>query len=179
MVRPLHERRGPAGVAVGGVGSHSRRPRLIRAVPLSEHWWGNEVARTNLTDLMKNAFYAGIMHEIERVIHRSDAQASAEAGLCLTDSNVKSSIRKALGFLQGKPPRLETNNPRAKWVGRLAVELTGLGEFFEVKRQVERKDYILALLAVEDSLTTRREYHGHPRGYLDFLRGFLAVGKVD
>ena len=137
------------------------------------------MARTNLTDLMKDAHYAGIMHEIERAIHRSDGEASAEAGLRLTDSNVKSSIRKALGFLQGKPPRLEPGDPRGKWIGRLAVELVGLGEFFEVKRQVERKDYILALLAVEDSLTTRREYHGHPRGYLDFLRGFLAEGKVD
>ncbi len=130
-------------------------------------------------DLMKDSFYAEIMFGIESLIHERDEKAKRESDLTLKDTNVKSSIRKALGLLQGKPPKLDSSTLQNQWIGRLAVDLSGLGESMKADQNIERKDYILALLAVEDSLKTRREYEGHSRGYLDFLKRFIEQRRID
>ncbi len=131
----------------------------------------------NPKDLMKDPFYAEIMFRIESHIHGRDAEVQREANLELTDSNIKSSIRKALGFLQGKPPKMDPADAREQWIGRLANELAGMAETFPTKN-VSRQDYVLALLAVESSLKTRREMAGHSRGYLDFLKRFIGERRI-
>ena len=55
--------------------------------------------------------------------------------------------------------------------------LVGNFEWEEKETKITKGDYVKALLAVEDSLKTRREYHGHPRGYLDFLVDFIAQAR--
>jgi len=118
------------------------------------------------------------MLKIETQIHKADSRAKEESGVLLTDSNVKSAIRKALVFLEGRTPKIESGNARDRCIGAFAIELSGMSEQLE-KEEVARKDYTLALLAVEDSLKTRHDYYNnHPRGYLDFLRSFIREGNV-
>ncbi|MCF7818756.1 MAG: hypothetical protein K9M54_12845 [Kiritimatiellales bacterium] len=134
--------------------------------------------KNNPKDLMKDPFYAAIMFRIESHIHARDVEAQNESKLELTDSNIKSSIRKALGFLQGGKPNLDPGNPRDQWIGRIAMELAWTDETF-AKENVSRQDYVFALLAVESSLKTRREMAGHSRGYLDFLKRFIEDRRID
>ena len=126
---------------------------------------------------MRDPFYARIMLRIETHIHNADSQAKAESSVLLTDSNVKSSIRKALVFLNGKQPKMESGNAKDRCIGALATGLAGMCEHLE-KEQVARKDYTLALLAVEDSLKTRHDHYNQPRGYLDFLQTFIRDGNI-
>ncbi len=127
---------------------------------------------------MKNPFYAQIMHRIETLIHSRDAEALRDSSLSLTDSNIKSALRKAVGFLQGKRPALDMDDAREQWISRVATELVSLGDFLKEKQELEQKEYLRALLAVEDSLKTRREMYGHSRGYLDFLKRFIENGDL-
>jgi hypothetical protein len=83
-----------------------------------------------------------------------------------------------LGIFNGKPIPRAPDDERKKCIGRMAIELVGLSEVFE-KKDVERKHYVRALLAVEDSLKTRRELEGHSRGYLDFLKRFIEERRID
>lgn len=125
---------------------------------------------------MKDPFYAAIMHKIETLIHERDVEAKGETEL--TDSNVKSSIRKALGFLTNKPPKMNPGDLREQWIGRIAIDLAGLADALKASDDLGRQDYIKALLAVEGSLKTRREMAGHSRGYLDFLNHFIDDHRI-
>lgn len=124
-------------------------------------------------DLMKDPFYAQIIHAVEVRIHDFDETAQ-QAGIPLTDSNVKSAIRQALGRLKNKPPKCSGADEREKRIEALGVDLTALGSV----QQVKPADYLKSLLAVEDSLKTRREMYGHSRGYLDFLKRFVENGSL-
>ena len=135
--------------------------------------------KKNPSDLMKDPFYAQIMFRIETLIHERDEEAKRESDLTLKDTNVKSAIRKAMGMLQGKSPQLDSSTPQNQWIGRIAIDLSGLGESMNASENIERKDYIRALLAVENSLKTRRELEGHSRGYLDFLKRFIEQRRID
>jgi hypothetical protein len=129
--------------------------------------------------LMKDPFYAGIMHKIETLIHHCDEEALRDSSLSLTDSNVKSAIRKAVGLLQGKRPALDMGDAREQWISRIATDLVNLNGIGQKEvLLVDPKDYLRALLAVEDSLKTRREMYGHSRGYLDFLKRFIENGEL-
>ena len=118
---------------------------------------------------MKDPFYARLMLGIESLIHEHDQESDRK----FTDSDAKSSIRKALSILKGKPLVAPPKSERDRRKGALTIALVGNFEWEEKKAKVTRSDYVKALLAVEDSLKTRREYHGHPRGYLEFLEGFI------
>ncbi|MCK4563064.1 MAG: hypothetical protein KAU94_00160 [Verrucomicrobia bacterium] len=135
--------------------------------------------KKNPADLMQDPFYAQIMFRIETLIHERDEEAKRESDLTLKDTNVKSSIRKAMGMLQGKSPKLDPGPLLDHWIGRIATDLCGLWEVFEKEGNVEQRQYIRALLAVEDSLKTRRELEGHSRGYLDFLKRFIEQCRID
>ena len=130
-------------------------------------------------DLMKDPFYAQIMFRIETLIHERDEEAKRESDLTLKDTNVKSAIRKAMGMLQGKSPKLDPGPLLDHWIGRIAIDLCGQCNVVENEENVERRHYIRALLAVEDSLKTRRELEGHSRGYLDFLKRFIEQRRID
>ena len=123
--------------------------------------------------LMKDPFYAQIIHAVEKRIHEFDETAQ-QAGIQLTDSNVKSAIRQTLGRLKNKPPKCSGADEREKQIEALGVDLTALCSV----QQVKTADYLKALLAVEDSLKTRREMAGHSRGYLDFLKRFIEEGSL-
>jgi len=134
-------------------------------------------SKQNLTDLMRDPFFARLMLRIETKIHSLDSQVKKESGVLLTDSNVKSSIIKAVALLSGKKPKLESGDAKDRIIGELATELAGMSAELE-KGQVARKDYTLALLAVEDSLKTRHDHYNQPRGYLDFLGTFIREGNI-
>ena len=136
------------------------------------------MARKNITDLMQDPYYAEIMLQIESKIHEADSRSEKDYGVSLTDSNVKSAIRGAMGFVKSRPPLLKSDKPRDECLGRLATELAGIGELLEQTQDVVPRDYLRALLAVEDSLKTRHDHHGGPRGYLDFLGSFLNEGNI-
>ena len=124
-------------------------------------------------DLMKDPFYAKIMLGIESLIHDHDQLSDGR----LTDSDAKSSIRKALSMLKGKPLITSPKNERDRMKGALSIALVDNFEGDGRDVEITKGDYVKALLAVEDSLKTRREYHGHPRGYLDFLVDFIAQAR--
>ncbi len=127
---------------------------------------------------MKDPYYAHIMMEIEVNLHKSDSDAKKTKNLELKDSDIKSAIRKAFGIMKGKNPEQNKENARDQWVRDLAIVIVDLGKYLELEKGISRKDYILSLLAVEDSLKTRRDFYGHSRGYLDFLKNFLAEGRL-
>jgi hypothetical protein len=124
-------------------------------------------------NLMKDPFYAQIIHAVEVRIHDFD-ETARRAGVSLTDSNIKSAIRQALGRLKDNPPKSDGADERGKQIEALGVDLTVLCSV----QQVKTADYLKALLAVEDSLKTRREMAGHSRGYLDFLKRFIETGSL-
>lgn len=124
-------------------------------------------------DLMKDPHYAMIMMGIESLIHEHDR----ESGGKFSDSDAKSSIRKALSMLKGKQPATAPANERERLKEELAIALVDNFKSQQEVTGLPRPDYMRALLATEDSLKTRRELHGHSRGYLDYLGEFLAQAR--
>ena len=122
---------------------------------------------------MKDPFYARIMLSIESLIHEHDQKSDGK----FTDSDAKSSISKALSMLKGKPLTGPPKSERDRMKGALSIALVGNFELEEKEASITRGDHVKALLAVEASLKTRREHHGQPRGYLDFLVGFIAQAR--
>jgi hypothetical protein len=129
------------------------------------------------SDLMKDPYYAGMIFAIEGHLHDYDVRVETDEDVKLKDSDIKSAIRKAMGLLRGagtlKPPKDQQDRLK----GALAIELVGVYESKAMPEGSSRADFINALLAVEDSLKTRREMGGHPRGYLEFLGGFVAESR--
>jgi hypothetical protein len=128
-------------------------------------------------DLMTDPFYAQVMFIIESKIHEYDQQPPGSASVKLTDSDVKSAIRKTMSILGGKKPVAIPSNERERSKGQLAIELVGVFEFLQANSKVSRGEYLKTLLAVEDSLKTRHEYYGRSRGYMDFLDEFIKDAK--
>lgn len=126
---------------------------------------------------MNDPFYSRIMVRIEKLIYEQD-QAAKDASLTVKDSDAKSAIRKALGFLSGKSPKDGDGSLRNRWVVETAKGLFALSKVLKVDQQLEEAKFERALLAVEDSLKTRREMYGHARGYLDFLGRFIEEQKI-
>ena len=124
-------------------------------------------------DLMQDPHYAGLMFEIESKIYEHDQETGGDVGVNFTDSDTKSSIRKTMSILRGKRPLTTPKNEKERLKGKLSIELVGVYEYEHKTANVSRGAYIKALLAVEDSLKTRHDHHGHSRGYLDFLVGFM------
>lgn len=128
-------------------------------------------------DAAKDPYYAGIILGIEIQIHDFDQRVQSEARVQLRDSDVKSSIRKAIAALR-KPGTVKwPAKPSKQEIERLKEQLAH--ELVERNRQappdarVDRRDYLVALLGVEESLVTRRDMAGHSRGYLDYLPEFF------
>ena len=65
---------------------------------------------------------------------------------------------------------------------RMFLALIELGEQLlagnEDNEPVTKKDWVLCLKSAESSLKTRKEMHGHSRGYLDFLKRFIEEGEM-
>lgn len=135
----------------------------------------------NFSDLLQDPDFNQIVYRIERLILQCDEQ-SKSLGISLTDTHIKSCLRKVMAFSKGKSPALAEKNDKEKIIKALAQSLLHLGdrlqEGSETGDVISKKVWILSLKAVENSLKTRREMYGHSRGYLDFLKDFLEKGET-
>ena len=138
-------------------------------------------------DLMKDPFFAQLMHVVENVICKADSDAE-KMGLRLTDSNIKSALNKARRVTPDKagiPVKpLET---REDIIEELALSIAAnrelLAEETNSEDGTERSELSLAdwnnaIMAVEASLKVRRSNEPGSRFYLDFLRRFIEQGKL-
>lgn len=128
--------------------------------------------------IKQDPFYNGIIYQVETHLADRDQQAQSEQSLTLNDSDVKSALRKALGLLAGKPPRSAPKKPKDRWKAQLATELIELHGTLDPDLGITRAEYKIVLLTIEDSLKIQRDRAGHPRGYLDFLKDFIADIKA-
>ena len=128
--------------------------------------------------IKQDPFYNRIIYRVETHLAERDQQAQAEDSVTLNDSDVKSALRKAIGFLAGKQPLSKPKHAKERWKGTLAIEFIGIYESLHREEAVTRIQYKRVLLTIEDSLKIRRDRAGHPRGYLDFLREFIADIKT-
>jgi len=136
----------------------------------------------NIQNLMKDPKFQDLMYRLESRIHDFDERAKS-AGIVITDTNVKSVIRKFMGVIKGKSSSSSSDTTE---VDRAMIDLTLLLVVFRENYDSEetgdqklgKKDWLLLLKALEDTLKMRREMYGHSRGYLDFLKGFLEEGRL-
>ena len=137
----------------------------------------------NIQNLMKNPKFQDLMYRIESRIHDFDERAKLD-GIVITDTNVKSVIRKFMRVIKGKSS--SSSSSYTTEVDRAMKELTLLLVTFREDydsggagdEKFGKKDWLLLLKVLENTLKTRREMHGHSRGYLDFLKGFLEEGRL-
>ena len=135
----------------------------------------------NYSKLLKDPYYSSILFKIEKTIHELDMKLLDEE-VSLNDTNVKSCLQKAMGYVKGKSPSLPDSNRNEQAMKQISMALIQLGDQLlagdEIDEPVTKKDWLLCLKAAEDSLKTRKEMYGHSRGYLDFLKRFIEDGDV-
>ena len=131
----------------------------------------------SVEDIKKNPFYIEVIYTVERHIHEYDLATIAKEDFKMKDSDVKSAIRKALGVLR-RSGGMKTPTKREERIkARLAKGLIGIHEEAAKTSGMTRPEFSNVLLAVEDTLKVRREMAGHSRGYLEFLKDFLAQAE--
>ena len=132
-------------------------------------------------DVMKNEALNGVVMQLEMAIHTIDVAANGdsengEGNFGLTDSVVKSALRRAMGHVKGRPPKaIKGQKERDVW-------LRNLGENLWTSCQKEMKgcsrgDVLKSLGAIEDSLKIHTV--GDSRGYLDYLTDFFEEMGVE
>jgi len=126
-------------------------------------------------DLSKNPHIASILFRIESRIVAADGEAREAGQLVLKDSAVKSALRKTELALTGKKPVNPPKDALEVWIAGLSESLVGICREMEMTGEASKGEFTLALGATRDSLDTRREMAGTPRGYLDFLEGFIKM----
>ncbi len=124
--------------------------------------------------LLKDPNFNVLIYQIEQCIHQVDQEALREGAVQAKDSAVKSALRKAELGLGGKKPAKPPKDALEQWTADLAASLIELAHELQEAGGVTKGEFIMALGATKDSLDTRREMAGTPRGYLDFLEGFLG-----
>jgi hypothetical protein len=136
-------------------------------------------------DTMRDPRYALILLQIERCLHDTDKLA-ATRGLTLTDSNIRSLLVRAINEAKGKTAKsVETAmSDKDRFLAEALPRLVAVrGAIFEAQDQpdgsIEHRplpsaDWIAALEAIRDSCALRTGREPGSRGYLEFVRGFLA-----
>lgn len=124
-------------------------------------------------DLMKDPYFAGIMFRIESCIFTADNEARGAAKCIPKDSAAKSALRKAKLALEGRKPVKPPKGALEEWIMGLSDSLVGISREMDRDERVPTSDFARMLDAACNSLDTRREMEGSPRGYLDFLEGFI------
>ena len=121
----------------------------------------------------------GVLLSIESHIVSEDIRAREELGLTITDSNVKSSLRKAMASLKGRPTKSgpKKQKPKDRWIADLAMDIREIGRVAATEG-VSRQQFLSALQKIEDSNKTRTGKEGGSREYLDFIRRFLKDGDL-
>lgn len=139
-------------------------------------------------DRMKDPYYGMLMAGIERVIARADAEAR-EQGRKFTDSQVRSTLIKAIKIAKGGKPAVPANSEHEKLLARLIPALLDKREDMRTALIDEESletgdreppsepaslgDWIRAMEAVEASIRIRTEMEPGSRGYLEFVEGFV------
>ena len=126
--------------------------------------------------LMNDPYFAEIMFQIESHIQRADQAAREEGDILPKDSAVKSGLRKAELGLCGKKPVNPPKDKAEEWAAGLMESLILMAKELE-DNGIPKSDFIRTLAAARDSLDTRREMANSPRGYLDFLDGFIKQAR--
>ena len=126
-------------------------------------------------DLLKNPHFAAILFQLESRIVAADGEAREAGQFVPKDSAVKSALRKAELALAGKKPVNPPKDALEVWTAALSESLVGISREMEMTGEASKGEFALALGAARDSLDTRREMAGTPRGYLDFLEGFIKM----
>ncbi len=127
--------------------------------------------------LMDDPYFLNIIMRIESRITEADREAR-DAGIVLPkDSAVKSALRKTELALSGKPPVNPPKDPLEEWIANLSASLVGMAGDLEATAGIRTADFLKTLSAARQSLDTRREMAGTPRGYLDFLEGFIEQAR--
>ena len=104
-------------------------------------------------------------------------------GIVLTDSNVKSALRKAMTMIKGSEPKNKPLTDKDKVIYLIADKISFLAEPVSDNnedatfQEVSKSDWLLALRAVEDSLKLRKSGEGS-RAYLEFVRNFIKSGGL-
>lgn len=125
--------------------------------------------------MLKDPHFAVILFRIESRIVAADGEAREAGQFVPKDSAVKSALRKAELALAGKKPVNSPKDPLEVWIAGLGESLAGISREMEKSGEASKGEFALALGAARDSLDTRREMAGTPRGYLDFLEGFIKM----
>ena len=128
--------------------------------------------------IQSDPFYNTVIFKIESHILERDQEAQTNESLTLTDSDIKSALRKTMALMAGKQPLSKPKKAKDRWKGALAIELTGIYESLHKEKGLTRTEFKMILLTIEDSLKTRHVHHGHSRGYLDFLQEFIGDIKA-
>lgn len=135
---------------------------------------------------MKDPFYAGLMFQAEQMICQADTEAKS-CGCILTDSQVRSAIIKTQKKLQGAHPDIPETNDCEKILADLIDSLlqapNALAEEVlsengqRTEKPLNGSDWRKALETVADSIKTRKSPLPGSRDYLDFLHGFISMGR--
>jgi hypothetical protein len=132
---------------------------------------------------MKDPFYAGLMYALESRICALDDRAR-EAGVILSDSQIQSMLIKLEKSLRGKSPGIPQGCPRdqmlAVWIeaNRTPPEELRMERIQEsgetVLEPISIGDWLLAVMALIESVKKRRSPIPGSRAYLDFVHDFIA-----
>ena len=140
-------------------------------------------------DPMRDPRYSGILYAIESKLDDADRLA-ATRGLTLTDSNIRSSLIRAVNQARGKAAKSAgvAESDKDRFLDEVSRELASVRaaiveESDRPDCSVERRplptaDWIAALEAIKDSCEVRATAQPGSRGYLEFLRIFITrAGK--
>lgn len=125
-------------------------------------------------DLSGNPKLSRLSFEIEKVIFDNDRSSRGN----LNDADAQSGLRRTLSLCKGRQ-LIEPGNESDRQRAALALDLGLLYRKVLEDEDISKHDFIIALLAVEDSLKSRGVHHGHERGYLDNLAETMADFSAD
>ena len=127
---------------------------------------------------MNDAFFAGLMFQIESVICDADRTTELE----LNDSHIKSCLNKAKLLARKKVPKVLPKTERDRFILQLAEDINAIRQDLRESPSqnslskdgtiISVADWILAIKAVEGSI--KNHTMTGTRCYLDYLGGFIA-----
>ena len=139
--------------------------------------------KNNAHDRMRDPFYAPLLLQIESAICWTDNEAK-EAGLDLSDSQVRSALVKVRKLVQGHDPKIPQETERDQILWQLIMALwhapdnlmeEGVGPGGEKTREpLELAHWDTALETVLSSMKIHQVDAPGSRAYLDFVREFIA-----
>lgn len=135
---------------------------------------------------MRDPFFAQLMFLIEEAVCTADADAQGR-GIVLKDSQILSALTKAHGLVAGKQPKINDTSEADRILKDLIEKIADLPTTFigivvdessgEIGPSAGKREWMMAIEAVMDSLSVRRSGIPGSREYLDFVKGFIGQAK--